>query len=245
MAVSANDVYRTVLLILNKEQRGYMTPEEFNKIASQVQKEIFEKYFEDLNQVIRAPQTDLDYASRLSNLDEKMQIFKKDGVGTYTVGPPVSFAIPNDLYLLGSATYEETTPSRLPIELQRVSRLDFYNLRKSPLVTPTEAFPIYLFEGNALRVYPVSIESKAAAGNAIVGVQYIKKPTDVVWGYTVGGLGQFIYAPGTTTDFELHTSEFTEIVLAILVYAGIVIRDPQIVSAAANQLSQERANAKS
>ena len=87
MAVSANDVYRTVLLILNKEQRGYMTPEEFNKIASQVQKEIFEKYFEDLNQVIRAPQTDLDYASRLSNLDEKMQIFKKDGVGSYTVGP--------------------------------------------------------------------------------------------------------------------------------------------------------------
>lgn len=245
MAVSANDVYKTVLIILNKEQRGYMTPEEFNKIATQVQKEIFEKYFEDLNQVIRAPQTDLEYANRFSNLDEKMQIFKKDGVGTYAAGPPAAFSLPTDLYLLGSATYEETTPSRLPVELQRVSRFDFFNLRKSPLLTPTESFPIYLFEGNKLRVYPNSIDQKASAGNAVVGIQYIKKPTDVVWGYTVGNLGQFINAPGTTVDFELHTSEFTEIVLAILVYAGIIIRDPQIVSAAAGQLQQERANAKS
>ena len=47
MAISVNKVYKTVLLILNKEQRGYMTPEEFNRIGTQVQREIFEKYFED------------------------------------------------------------------------------------------------------------------------------------------------------------------------------------------------------
>ena len=40
MAVSANDVYRTVLLILNKEQRGYMTPEEFNNIATSATRNI-------------------------------------------------------------------------------------------------------------------------------------------------------------------------------------------------------------
>ena len=52
------------LLILNKEQRGYITPREFNKLGEQVQLEIFEKYFEDLNQLIRVPQTDTDYAER-------------------------------------------------------------------------------------------------------------------------------------------------------------------------------------
>ena len=31
MAINVNTVYQTVLLILNKEQRGYMTPLEFNK----------------------------------------------------------------------------------------------------------------------------------------------------------------------------------------------------------------------
>ena len=39
MAINVNTVYQTVLLILNKEQRGYMTPTEFNSIGTQVQLE--------------------------------------------------------------------------------------------------------------------------------------------------------------------------------------------------------------
>ena len=50
MAINVNDVYQTVLFILNKEQRGSMTPQEFSSIATQVQLEIFDKYFEDLIQ---------------------------------------------------------------------------------------------------------------------------------------------------------------------------------------------------
>ncbi len=68
MAINVNTVYQTVLLILNKEQRGLMTPLEFNKIGAQVQLEIFERYFEDLNQQIRIPQTDTDYADRVCRL---------------------------------------------------------------------------------------------------------------------------------------------------------------------------------
>ena len=49
MAINVNEVYTTVLSILNKEQRGYLTPYEFNKIATQVQLEVFESYFENLN----------------------------------------------------------------------------------------------------------------------------------------------------------------------------------------------------
>ena len=44
MAIDVNEVYKTVLLIINKEQRGYITPDEFNKISTQVQLEIFEKF---------------------------------------------------------------------------------------------------------------------------------------------------------------------------------------------------------
>ena len=45
MAINVNTVYTTVLSILKKEQRGYITPEEFNKLATQVQLDIFENYF--------------------------------------------------------------------------------------------------------------------------------------------------------------------------------------------------------
>ncbi len=39
MAVNVNTVYQTVLYILNKEQRGYAPPDEFNSIGAQVQLE--------------------------------------------------------------------------------------------------------------------------------------------------------------------------------------------------------------
>ena len=76
MAINVNTVYRTVLLLLNKEQRGYMTPTEFNSIANQVQLEIFEQYFSDLNQQLRVPQADVDYADRIASIDEKLLHFR-------------------------------------------------------------------------------------------------------------------------------------------------------------------------
>ena len=62
MAVSVDKVYKTVLFILNKEQRGYVTPAEFNSIAEQVQFQIFESYFPDGNQQFRKNQQTLKMA---------------------------------------------------------------------------------------------------------------------------------------------------------------------------------------
>ena len=46
MAVNVNNVYQKVLAIANKEQRGYITPQEFNLFADKAQLEIFENYFQ-------------------------------------------------------------------------------------------------------------------------------------------------------------------------------------------------------
>jgi hypothetical protein len=76
MALNVDTVYKTVLLIMNKEQRGYVTPDEFNKIATQVQLQIFENYFEDYTQQLRTPQNTSEYSERLKELDNKISIFK-------------------------------------------------------------------------------------------------------------------------------------------------------------------------
>ena len=94
MAINVNTVYTTVLSILNKEQRGYITPEEFNKLATQVQLEIFENYFEDLNQQLRVPQADSEYANRQKNIDNCISIFKTIGNTTYVqTGSATALAI--------------------------------------------------------------------------------------------------------------------------------------------------------
>ena len=97
MAINVNTVYRTVLLILNKEQRGYLTPDEFNKIASQVQLEIFRSYIDDYNQLSRTQQPEATYADRISLLQEKISIFEKTVTSNLSslfksiaIGPPTS-----------------------------------------------------------------------------------------------------------------------------------------------------------
>ena len=226
MAISVDTVYKTVLLILNKEQRGYMTPDEFNKIGQQVQLEIFEKYFEDLNQIVRAPQTDTDYADRLSYLEEKISIFENNSTKTVVSGA-VSFL---DVHRLNTVSYNN-------IELQKVGRKEYYNIIKSPLTKPTELYPIYLQEGNSLKIEPKSISS--------IDISFIKKPLDIKWNFVADeGLGIFVYTSNGTTDFELHSSEQTEVILRILAYAGIVIRDTQIIQAASAQVQQQNINEK-
>ena len=49
MAINIDTVYQRVLAIANKEQRGYITPQEFNLMANQAQMSIFESYFYDKN----------------------------------------------------------------------------------------------------------------------------------------------------------------------------------------------------
>ena len=58
--VNIDTVYQKVLAIANKEQRGYITPQEFNLFADQAQMDIFEQYFYDINQFNRVPGNDTD-----------------------------------------------------------------------------------------------------------------------------------------------------------------------------------------
>tara|TARA_B110000483_G_scaffold92826_1_gene114414 strand:- start:524 stop:1261 length:738 start_codon:yes stop_codon:yes gene_type:complete len=245
MAINVNTVYQTVLMILNKEQRGYMTPTEFNTVATQVQLEVFEKYFDDLNQQLRIPQADTDYADRQENIDEKIAIFKTFGDALYTTDGSLSyFELPIDdayteevvFYRLGNVLYNDEKV------VQRLDRHEFYYANQSRLTKPTTINPAYLYENQKLFVKPTSIIDK-------IKVDYIKKPKDVVWGFTVGGLGQYQSDRNsqttTSVDFELHISEQSEVILKVLLYAGIVIRDPQIVQAAAAQVQADEANKKS
>ena len=76
MAVNIDTVYQRVLSIANKEQRGYITPQEFNLLANQAQLEIFEQYFYDLNQFGRLPGNETKYADMVDSLEEKISIFE-------------------------------------------------------------------------------------------------------------------------------------------------------------------------
>jgi len=299
MAVNVDIVYKTVLLILNKEQRGNLTPDEFNKVATQVQLEIFESYFDTLNQQLRRPDNDTEYGDRIKNVDHNIAVFKEygnaayvsaggyftlpttsgagaafqsltgDGVSTlfpftsisssqlqtsviavtingssttaYTIsGANIIFdsipainddifivATPEDFYKLGTVVYKDST------EVQLSQRNELLYLNNNPLVAPTKTYPIYLYEDSKLYLYPKTITSD-------VSVSYLRKPVDVTWNFTIPpGQNYYQYNPANSVNFELSKTEQANIILKILLYSGVVIRDPSVVQIAAQQVQQE------
>lgn len=186
MAINVNEVYQTVLLILNKEQRGYITPDEFNKISTQVQLDIFEKYFEDLNQNLRVRQDETEYADRVKNIDDKISIFKTQGDCTWD-GTNKFFTTPIDMHRIGTVIYKDS------IEAERVQRNDLLYLKLSPLTKPTLSFPVYSYEDKLTTTPDPKIYVEPSSIQSDVSVTYIRKPNNVRFGYTTGTLGQYLY----------------------------------------------------
>ena len=245
MAINVNTVYTTVLSILNKEQRGYLTPYEFNQIATQVQLDIFESFFEDYNQYIRMPKTDVEFASRMDHIMEEFQIFEKTENASAHAGNV--YTQPVDLHRFGSASFNKGLNAP-PIEI--MSNREYNSIKLSPLTQPTKNFPVAKYQQDKLTVFPIL----TAFSNSDVSFNYIRKPLDPVWGFTVGAtLGQYIYdstayaagPPATgSRNFEISESQQTEVILKILQYAGVVIRDTQIIQVAGGLAQQEEANEK-
>jgi hypothetical protein len=239
MAVNVDIVYRTVLLILNKESRGYLTPDEFNKTAAQVQLEIFNEYFEDLNQQYRVNSNDSEYSDRVKNLEEKIAIFQESAPcnyasGVFTLNIPISSPQP-ELYKLGTVIYKDEK------EVQYVQPNELLELNLSPITKPTTYWPVYTYKNFNIKVYPTTI-----IGAGVISCTYIRKPYNPIWNFTATApTYQYVYSPGTSQNFDLHPTEQTNLITRILLYSGIVIKDPQVIQIAAQQVQAENINSKS
>jgi len=239
MAVNVDIVYRTVLLILNKESRGYLTPDEFNKTAAQVQLEIFNEYFEDLNQQYRINSNDSEYSDRVKNLEEKIAIFQESAPcnyasGVFTLNIPISSPQP-ELYKLGTVIYKDEK------EVQYVQPNELLELNLSPITKPTTYWPVYTYKNFNIKVYPTTI-----IGAGVISCTYVRKPYNPIWNFTATApTYQYVYSPGTSQNFDLHPTEQTNLITRILLYSGIVIKDPQVIQIAAQQVQAENINSKS
>ena len=232
MAISVDRVYQKVLAFANKEQRGYITPQEFNLFADQAQMEIFEQYFYDINQFRRAPGNNHPYSDILSNLQEKIDLFnKRDHEATIvnTWGDIILNTSIPDLYRLGRikviyAGYDEATAEYLNWEENML-------YGKTPLTKYSKKRPMYNKFINSDGDDILKIRPYPENGVDIVQIFYTKKPTKPNWGYVVVNDKPF-YNSNTSTNFELHPSEESELVYRILTFTGISIEKPLLVQAA-------------
>ena len=90
MGININKIYQRVLDTSNKEQRGYITPREFNVFAEQAQMEIFDSYFYDHEAYGRTRHNDSEHSDRFDIIREKIEYFEKEVYGASLKVPDTS-----------------------------------------------------------------------------------------------------------------------------------------------------------
>jgi len=166
MAISVDTVYQRVLALANKEQRGYITPQEFNLFANQAQLEIFEQYFYDKNQFNRMPGENTPYADMDHLIEEKISIFKKRQQPVTITNQFGDGVLPTDVYRLDNLTRMARTEidgDRANI-IEEVTEDEMMILDRALLTKPTIERPIYTrTSATNVKVKPHSSTPSASA----------------------------------------------------------------------------------
>mgnify|MGYP003138210332 CR=1 FL=1 len=242
-----DDVYQKVLTLANKEQRGYITPQEFNILADKAQMEIYESYFHDLKTAYHKPKSQVIYSDESQMLSEKLQYFKViDDQATFEILPTtnvlelgsllpaiyrldtisissatLTFGITSGSEEDGDAVYGTIIEGGGPmVEMMEMDRSQITYSENNPLTKATWARPVFVREGSTqIRIYPIP-----ELDVATVTVHYWRRPTKPNWNYVIVDQ-KALYNFNNSVNFELHPSEEEKLVGRILELSGVIIKD--------------------
>ena len=221
--INIDTVYQTVQALANKEQRGYITPQEFNLFANQAQHDIFEQYFYDLN-AFRAQRPQMpELGDSVTNLMEKI----RDVAGVnYSSSTPITgngTQLPTGRVgriFLNTATVRRTLKLIDPDEIQDLLGSKWHQ----------EGFTdaVYYEDGDKL------IRAFDGGGQITNGLScevVTGRPALAFWGYVIVN-EEAMYNSGSSEDIDLSASERSNVIVKILKLAGISIEDSSLYQAA-------------
>ena len=225
-----NQVYTTVLAILNKDNRGYVSPMEFNLYSELAQMAIFEELFHKYSKAI-SKQNARMYHSEFSDIPkhirEAFDVFVSEADLSLDISTSLYDYTVNDFYK--GIKLELAPPGALfysRIEVEEVSKLEITKLLNNNLIAPTSEYPVYVGINGKYRIFPIDNTIK------VVGT-YIRKPKTPKWTYLNVGNNPLFNASATDyQDFELPEQFFSDLVIKILGYCGIEIRENDVVQIA-------------
>jgi len=229
-----NSVRNTVLSILNKNNYGYISPSDFNLFAKQAQMEIYEEYYSSYNKTINAENARIsgtEYADIENPIAEVLESFLRNdtltqvGVNTNQYYTPSLITTGYDMYMISRLTCFDVSGTNRLGDAEKVANARLYMLLDSSLTSPTEMFPSYIIEDNIITVYPDTIN-----GPSSLKCAYFRLPKEPKWTYINLSNGEpaFDQSQPDYQDFELPGEDEYKLVMKILQYCGMSIRELQV-----------------
>ena len=256
MAVGIDNVYQQVLAIANKEQRGYITPQEFNLFARKAQQDIFNKTFEDYKDAFLHPMSVSESDKDIDMLREKLDFFRFQGVAfdMAMVGQQSTGTIPSattgvlwieSVYAPDQNLVFEEIDKKRSMFLRKYENLHSFPLNVDEAVYDssgdlmfTSIHTYYRESQSKVIFYPrprtgvTNINSTPQDVTPVFDyVKALSSYDDPKWAFQVVG-GKALFDTANAKNFVIHESEEASLVNKILELAGISLMKPDLIQGA-------------
>ncbi|MDB4381048.1 hypothetical protein N9Z70_06625 [Mariniblastus sp.] len=236
--MTIDEIYRLVQTFANKEQRGFITPTDFNLLAKQAELELYNKRLSIMMEKSQPKKSAGFYAESLTPELAEQDIASFLKTEKVTVDTDSSIAhvgssgslLTDYIVSISTADAEtQTISTNVPVEI--VNNKNINQILRSSLVKPSASYPIALIGGSAsnakvINVFPDSIKS--------VTVNHYVNDSSPKWSY-VTIAGKPVYDVGGSTQFKFSNRVHGELVVKILEYLGVTIREVEVVQYAQNK----------
>ena len=214
--ININDLHDTVHRIAAKQQHGTISPTDFNKYANLSNLDVFNTYLGKIKDYYQTGKAVPKIGVGMNkDLDKALlPFFVPDSPVTAIVGKAV---VPANSQFISSVVSGGKSVKWVPFN-KRESYLN------SSIDVPTADYPIYVDLSTEIEVYPTSLTA--------IKISYYKTPTTVNWGYSLAS-GKPVYSPSASTNFEWNETQKIELLMRILSYVGISIREGELTQYAA------------
>lgn len=226
------------MFLLNKNNKGYNSPMEFDSYCYLAQMDLFENLFYRYNKWINNKDSGFsnsEFADIPKNIQEQIDVFSTYSTNlnfTYSVSDDLWSFIGNDLYRTVNLSLKNLQGKSIDLE-EVLKGAELNKLINSKINPPTLTFPIYVKVGKSYRTFP-----KVPTGFKL-DLLYIRTPKAPKWTF-INVNGNPVYDAGASDrqDFELDEVLFSLLVTKILSYSGISIREADVVEVAEGEINQ-------
>ena len=253
MSVSVDNVYQQVLAIANKEQRGYITPQEFNLFARKAQNDVFDSTFQDYKDAYLHPEQVVGQHNDLNMLREKMAPFRlvdqsialSSSVGTISEADGKVYWLESVYDMANNTVFEEVTKREVNYFKDYYAAKGFPKNLEHIVFNGTggnlefRSKNVYYREStNKIFFYPVPSSAFDPKCDFVRPISDFSAPE---WSYVVAD-HQPVYNAGGATDFVVHASEESTLVNKILTLAGISMENVSLTDMAMRKDQMNKAD---
>lgn len=240
-----NEVRDATNSFLNKNNYGNIPISDFTNFCRLAQIDIYNDNLtalnEGQNQEIRN-KAGHGYAEQVERANERLELF-------YSNDELTQDGLTNEFFL-PSLTTTNTTWRRIDSiaiydndgnfvdNADKVSNRQIESLRSSLDNCPSTTFYVYGHRADKVVIFPEDVNTEHT-----VKCGYLRMPKDPKWTYTTIGNGEPLFDPTQPDyqDFEIHESHFDDLVIKVLKYSGLNIRDKMPLAFAKREEMDEEA----